>query len=81
MMEAIKNFVGTLMMLAEVVGFVLIFGIAGGVERNSLTISEGIKYWLICGGVMAVIGLAIWLLCKSDTDSDEYDAYRNHRAY
>lgn len=81
MMEAIKNFVGTLMMLAEVVGFVLIFGIAGGVERNSLTISEGIKYWLICGGVMAVIGFAIWLLCMSDSDSDEYDAYRNHRAY
>lgn len=66
--KAIKEFVGTLMMFAEVVGFIMIFGIAGGVEQDSLTISEGIKYWLICGGVMFVIGLGIYILCLTDKD-------------
>ena len=63
-----KQFLGTLLVMAEVIGFILIFGIAGGVEQDSLTIADGIKYWLICGGVMFVIGLVIYVLCLTDRD-------------
>lgn len=66
--RVILEFIGTLLLLAEVVGFVMIIGYVGSIEQNIFTIAEGTKRILIVGVIMAVIGAVIYLMCREDRD-------------
>ena len=67
MTDTIRDFFGTLFTLIEFVAFITLWGIAGGVEQDTIPLAEGFKKILICGGVMVVVAVALVWLCKTDT--------------
>lgn len=71
MMGAIKEFIGSLLILGEVVLFILIIGIAGGIDQNMLTISEGLKRIGILAAVMAVTAAGIYFMVRNEDRSKE----------
>ena len=66
MKDSIKDFLGTIFVFAEIIGFILVIGFAGSIDQNLMTIKDGIIRIIICGGAMAVIGLGLYLLCRGD---------------
>lgn len=67
MTDTIRDFLGTLFSLIEFICFIMLWGIAGGVEQDTIPLAESLKKILICGAVMAVVALALVWLCKTDT--------------
>lgn len=67
MTDALRDFFGTLFVLAEFIGGITLWGILGGIEQDAVPLADGVKRILICGGVMVVIALALVWLCKTDT--------------
>lgn len=67
MTDTIRDFLGALFALIELVAVITLWGIAGGVEQDAIPLAEGFKKILICGGVMILVALALAWLCKTDT--------------
>lgn len=66
MKYSIKDFVGTLLTLVEVIGFILLIGFAGGVDQDMISITEGYKRITIDAGVMVICGLILVAIARSD---------------
>lgn len=66
MKDTLVNFLGTVLVLLEIIGFILLIGTAGGVDQDVLSIGEGTKRILIIGGVMVLAGIALYGLIKND---------------
>ncbi len=66
MKDTLVNFIGTVLVLLEIIGFILLIGTAGGVDQDVLSIGEGTKRILIIGGAMVLAGIALYGLIKND---------------
>lgn len=66
MKDTLVNFLGTVLVLLEIIGFILLIGTAGGVDQDVLSIGEGTKRILIIGGAMVLAGIALYGLIKND---------------
>lgn len=66
MKDSIKDFVGTIMVFIEFVGFILVIGTAGGVDQDMISITDGWKRFLVIGIVMAIAGLVLYRIIKDD---------------
>ena len=66
MKDSIKDFIGTILVLIEVFGFILLIGFVGGVDQNVLTVSECAKRLCVVGAVMLAAGLALYRIIKDD---------------
>jgi len=66
MKSTLKDFVWTLLVLIEFVGFIFIIGLAGGVDQDMVSISDGIKRFAVAGVVMLAAGLALFFVSKDE---------------
>ena len=67
MKNSIRDFIGALIILLEVLGAILLWGIVGGLEQCTLTIAQGA---IMAGAIILVMGLLavpLYILIKTDT--------------
>ena len=66
MKDSIKDFIGTILVFIEFIGFILLIGTAGGVDQDMIPICDGYKRFLIIGVAMIAAGLALRYVIKYD---------------
>jgi len=66
MKDSIKDFIGTILVLVEFIGFILLIGTAGGVDQDMISLCDGYKRFLIIGVAMIAAGLALRYVIKYD---------------
>lgn len=66
MKDSIKDFIGTILVFVEFIGFVLLIGTAGGVDQDMISLCDGYKRFLIIGIVMLAAGAVLYRIIKND---------------
>lgn len=66
MKDSIKDFIGTILVFIEFIGFVLLIGTAGGVDQDMISLCDGYKRFLIIGIVMLAAGAVLYRIIKND---------------
>lgn len=54
--------------ILELVGFIVLCGIYGGIDQDKLTIAEGVKDVIIVGVVMLIAGVILYM----NRDKEEF---------
>lgn len=69
MKDSIKDFIGTILVFVEVIGFILLIGTAGGVDQNMISLGDGYRRFLVIGVAMIAAGLALrFIIAHDDRD-------------
>lgn len=68
MKYTLKDFVGTFLMLAAVIMFILVIASAGALDQNLVSFGDGAKRILICLGVFIAIVIVLFLMCRDDEE-------------
>lgn len=69
MKDSIKDFIGTILVLVEFIGFILIIGTAGGVDQDMISLGDGYRRFLVIGAAMIVAGLVLkFVIAHDDRD-------------
>lgn len=69
MKDSIKDFIGTILVFVEVIGFILIIGTAGGVDQDMISLGDGYRRFLVIGATMIVAGLVLkFVIAHDDRD-------------
>lgn len=66
MKDSIKDFIGTILVLVEFIGFILLIGTAGGVDQNMISLGDGYRRFLVIGVVMIAAGLVLRFVITHD---------------
>lgn len=55
-----KDLLLSLIAIMEIIGFIVLVAIFGGVDQDGLTLAQGVKYFLITAGIMALGALILY---------------------
>lgn len=62
-----KDFLAFVCFIVVILAFIGLIGTAGSLERDTITMAEAVKGFLIYAGIMVLFGLGLWGLERGES--------------